>query len=143
MDNRIIVGLGEALWDCLPEGRKIGGAPANFAYHAAQFGYTSYAVSAVGKDALGDETIEALKANGLNVEMPCIAYYENEIPRAIKEGKLTDKDIDEAVSYILRTILYYETRKDPQEYTTNVIASDKHIAVAKKAAREMTTMLDK
>ena len=60
MDNRIIVGLGEALWDCLPEGRKIGGAPANFAYHAAQFGYTSYAVSAVCKDALGDETIVAL-----------------------------------------------------------------------------------
>ena len=84
--------------------------------------------------------VESVKA-GLNVEMPCIAYYENEIPRAIKEGKLTDKDIDEAVSYILRTILYYETRKDPQEYTTNVIASDKHIAVAKKAAREAAVLL--
>ena len=30
--NKIIVGMGEALWDCLPEGKKIGGAPANFAY---------------------------------------------------------------------------------------------------------------
>ena len=60
MDNKIIVGLGEALWDCLPEGRKIGGAPANFAYHASQFGFDSYAVSAVGNDALGDETVEAL-----------------------------------------------------------------------------------
>lgn len=33
-----IVGIGEALWDCLPEGRKLGGAPANFAYHVGQFG---------------------------------------------------------------------------------------------------------
>ena len=30
--NNIIVGMGEALWDVLPEGKKIGGAPANFAY---------------------------------------------------------------------------------------------------------------
>ena len=35
--KRYIVGLGEALWDVLPEGRKLGGAPANFAYHAGQF----------------------------------------------------------------------------------------------------------
>ena len=70
MNNKIIVGLGEALWDCLPEGRKIGGAPANFAYHASQCGFEAYAVSAVGNDALGDETIEALKSNGLKLEMP-------------------------------------------------------------------------
>ena len=36
--NNIIVGMGEALWDVLPEGKKIGGAPANFAYHVSQFG---------------------------------------------------------------------------------------------------------
>ena len=35
--NNIIVGMGEALWDVLPEGKKIGGAPANFAYHVSQF----------------------------------------------------------------------------------------------------------
>ena len=35
----IIVGMGEALWDVLPEGKKIGGAPANFAYHVSQFGF--------------------------------------------------------------------------------------------------------
>mgnify|MGYP000771151228 FL=1 len=45
--NKIIVGMGEALWDCLPEGKKIGGAPANFAYHASQFGFDSRVVSAV------------------------------------------------------------------------------------------------
>jgi fructokinase len=53
--ERFIVGIGDALWDCLPEGRKLGGAPANFAYYMAQFGYESLAVSAVGEDSLGAE----------------------------------------------------------------------------------------
>ena len=48
MDKNIIVGLGEALWDMLPEGKKIGGAPANFAYHASQFGNEAYVASSVG-----------------------------------------------------------------------------------------------
>lgn len=39
--KQYIVGLGEALWDCLPEGKKIGGAPANFAFHVGQFGHNS------------------------------------------------------------------------------------------------------
>ena len=51
--KRTIVGLGEALWDCLPEGKKLGGAPANFAYHAGQFGFDTLAVSALGEEALG------------------------------------------------------------------------------------------
>lgn len=34
-----VIGLGEVLWDVLPEGKKLGGAPANFAYHVSQFGY--------------------------------------------------------------------------------------------------------
>ncbi|MBO7470982.1 MAG: carbohydrate kinase, partial [Bacteroidaceae bacterium] len=56
-----IVGIGEVLWDCLPEGRKLGGAPANFAYHVGQFGWQSSIVSAVGNDALGDEILQIFK----------------------------------------------------------------------------------
>ena len=56
--KQLIVGLGEALWDCLPEGRKLGGAPANFAYHTGQFGHDSLAISAVGNDVLGKETLD-------------------------------------------------------------------------------------
>ena len=48
--KQYIVGLGEALWDCLPEGKKIGGAPANFAFHVGQFGHNSLAISAIGND---------------------------------------------------------------------------------------------
>jgi len=60
-DNRfIIVGLGEILWDLLPDGKILGGAPANFAYHCKVLGADAQVVSAVGKDDLGDEIINKL-----------------------------------------------------------------------------------
>ena len=67
MDNRYVVGLGEALWDVLPEGKKLGGAPANFAYHAGQFlgSDNAIAISALGEDKLAEETIQALNEHGL------------------------------------------------------------------------------
>lgn len=99
MDNKIVVGLGEALWDCLPEGRKIGGAPANFAYHASQFGYNSYAVSAVGNDALGDETLEALKSNGLNVVMPRVDYPTGKVQVTLDEDGVATYDIKEGSAW--------------------------------------------
>lgn len=55
---RFVVGMGEVLWDMLPEGRQIGGAPTNFAFHAAQFGLESLVVSAVGNDTPGREIHE-------------------------------------------------------------------------------------
>lgn len=64
--KNLIVGMGEALWDCLPEGRKFGGAPANFAYHVGQFGWHSVVVSAVGQDPLGDEIIDIV--NNVNLD---------------------------------------------------------------------------
>ena len=51
----MIVGIGEILWDMLPSGKALGGAPANFAYHATRLGEEGWAVSAVGDDALGRE----------------------------------------------------------------------------------------
>lgn len=57
----LVVGLGEVLWDVFPDGKRLGGAPANFAYHASRQGCEGVVVSAVGKDALGRE-IEALFA---------------------------------------------------------------------------------
>lgn len=84
--------------------------------------------------------VESVKA-GMDIEMPCIAYYEKELPKALEEGRITMEDIDEAVRYIVRTILYYETRKDPQRYEPSVIASLEHIQVAKRAAREAAVLL--
>lgn len=50
---------------CIAEGKKIGGAPANFAYHVSQFGFDSRVVSAVGRDELGDEILKVFKEKNL------------------------------------------------------------------------------
>ena len=99
MENKIIAGLGEALWDCLPEGRKIGGAPANFAYHASQFGFDAYAVSAVGTDELGDETIEALKGNGLKMVMPRVEFPTGQVKVTLDEDGVATYDIKEGSAW--------------------------------------------
>ena len=74
-DNLVFVGIGEALWDVLPTGKKVGGAPANFAFHASQFGgVEAYAISALGKDALGDELESELKKSGLGLILPRVDF---------------------------------------------------------------------
>lgn len=62
-----IVGLGELLWDCLPEGKKLGGAPANFAYHANLLGNRGIVATRIGADALGNDAISILENAGLDV----------------------------------------------------------------------------
>jgi fructokinase len=60
-----IVGLGELLWDLLPSGRQLGGAPANFAYCSNLLGDTGVVVSRVGGDQLGNDSRESLVTFGL------------------------------------------------------------------------------
>lgn len=72
--DRYIVGMGEALWDCLPDGRKIGGAPANFAYHVKQFGFKSLAISAIGNDQLGAEIVEKFNQRNLEHLLETVDY---------------------------------------------------------------------
>lgn len=74
MKHDYIIGLGEVLWDMLPEGRKIGGAPANFAWHMAQFGYDAMAVSAVGRDADGETILRDFAERGLQAELARVDY---------------------------------------------------------------------
>src|ERR1700686_515665 len=61
-----IVGLGELLWDLLPAGKQLGGAPANFAYLTTLLGDEGIAASRVGRDDLGDEAIRRLKQLGVS-----------------------------------------------------------------------------
>lgn len=58
MSKKVIVGIGEILWDMLPTGKALGGAPANFAYHASRLGEEGWAVSAIGDDPLGAEIMD-------------------------------------------------------------------------------------
>lgn len=69
-----VIGIGEALFDVLPEGKKLGGAPANFAYHVSQFGLNSCAVSAMGDDELGKELEKELNDHHLNYQIEKVAY---------------------------------------------------------------------
>lgn len=58
--GHIVVGLGEILWDLLPQGKQLGGAPANFAYMSNLLGHSGIVASSVGADALGGEVREKL-----------------------------------------------------------------------------------
>lgn len=69
--KRIIVGLGEILWDVFPSGKVLGGAPANFAYHINQAGHEGYVISAIGDDNLGSEIMDSLA----NKNMPHIIQH--------------------------------------------------------------------
>ncbi len=64
--KKVIVGIGEILWDMLPAGKSLGGAPANFAYHSACLGAEAWAVSAIGDDPLGHEILDVLKTKQLH-----------------------------------------------------------------------------
>ncbi|HRH43777.1 MAG TPA: carbohydrate kinase, partial [Pyrinomonadaceae bacterium] len=61
-----IIGLGEILWDCLPAGRQLGGAPANFAYTSNQLGNNGIVLSRVGNDDFGKEVLEQLQIKNLS-----------------------------------------------------------------------------
>jgi fructokinase len=60
-----IMGIGEVLWDLLPSGAQMGGAPANFAYHARALGAEAQVISRVGNDALGREILGRFERMGL------------------------------------------------------------------------------
>lgn len=95
-----VAGIGELLWDCLPTGKQLGGAPCNFAYHAMQAGCESFVISAVGNDALGDEIKDVVK--NLNLSLKCI--QTNEFPTstvtvALDENGHPDYTIHESVAW--------------------------------------------
>jgi fructokinase len=68
LKSQVVVGLGELIWDTFPEGRRLGGAPSNFAYVSRLLGNEAAVASRVGRDALGDEAVERLGRAGLSTE---------------------------------------------------------------------------
>ncbi|MFN0080271.1 MAG: carbohydrate kinase family protein [Prosthecobacter sp.] len=69
MSKPRILSCGEVLWDLFPDGARFGGAPANFACHAAILGGEVSMLSAVGNDARGDEAIAILKGFGMDTSL--------------------------------------------------------------------------
>ena len=99
MNNNVVVGMGEALWDVLPEGKKIGGAPANFAYHVSQSGMPSCGASAVGNDALGYEIIENFTSKGLNHLIEKVPYPTGTVQVEIDQAGIPQYEIKENVAW--------------------------------------------
>ena len=95
----IVVGMGEALFDCLPEGKKIGGAPANFAYHVSQFGFKSCVVSAVGNDEDGDEIMRIFNQRGLNTQIERVAFPTGTVQVTLDEKGIPSYEIKKGVAW--------------------------------------------
>lgn len=99
--KQYVVGLGEILWDVLPEGKKLGGAPANFAYHAGQFlgMENTIAISALGDDKLAEETLDVLKEHNQNALLPRVPYPTGTVQVQLDDQGIPTYDIKENVAW--------------------------------------------
>lgn len=86
MTKPTVLSLGELLWDMLPTGKRAGGAPVNFIYHASMNGAEGVAISAVGEDELGDELLAATQAAGINSMIQRNAWPTGTVDVALKNG---------------------------------------------------------
>lgn len=97
--KNIVVGIGEALWDVLPEGKKIGGAPANFAYNISQFGFESRVISAVGDDKFGNEILKSFDDKELKYLIERVPYPTGTVQVELDEAGVPCYDIKENVAW--------------------------------------------
>ncbi|MCX6225830.1 MAG: carbohydrate kinase [Bacteroidia bacterium] len=83
----LVAGVGEFLWDMLPSGKQLGGAPCNFAFHAMRAGCECYVISAIGRDDLGNELITTVNRLGL----PDDYIQQNSFPTSTVTIKLNEQ----------------------------------------------------
>ena len=86
MTKPIVLSLGEILWDMLPSGKRAGGAPVNFAYHAMMNGVEGYAASAVGEDELGDELLDEAQKAGIHAVIQRNAWPTSTVEVTLRNG---------------------------------------------------------
>lgn len=98
MEN-YIVGLGEILFDCLPDGKKLGGAPANFAYHVSQLGLNGIAVSAIGDDEDGKQVLEELGSRTLKTHLETVDFPTGTVQVTLSGNGIPQYDICLGVAY--------------------------------------------
>ena len=89
MNKLKVIAIGEIVWDCLPAGKQLGGAPLNFAFFAKELGAESYVVSAVGKDILADEALDKASETGVNLDH----VQHNDLPTSRVMVTLDDKGV--------------------------------------------------
>ena len=94
-----IVGLGEILFDCLPTGKKLGGAPANFAYNVSQLGFNGIAVSAIGNDPDGRQIQHQLSQHSFKTHLETVDYPTGTVQVTLTSGGIPHYDIKLGVAY--------------------------------------------
>ena len=97
--GKYVIGLGEALWDMLPEGKKLGGAPANFAYHVRQFGLEGIAVSAIGHDTLGEEIVEDFEVHQLPYNLSRVDFPTGTVQVTLDQKGVPQYEIKTGVAW--------------------------------------------
>lgn len=95
----LVIGIGELLWDIFPDQKKMGGAPANFAYHVAKLGIESFVISSVGNDDLGDELIKILDKSGLHYDVQRSEYPTGTVQVELNENGIPQYKICEPVAW--------------------------------------------
>lgn len=98
-NKKLVVGMGELLFDVFPTGKKIGGAPVNFAYHVGQLGIESLAISAVGNDELGREIMDILQEKRINNIVPLVAEPTGTVQVTLDEKGVPSYEICEGVAW--------------------------------------------
>jgi fructokinase len=94
-----VIGIGEILWDLLPEGKKLGGAPANFAVHARQMGLNAGIISAVGNDNLGTEILRIIREKKLVDMIQTNNKSTGTVSVSLSEDGIPDYVIHEEVAW--------------------------------------------
>ena len=97
-NHPLIVGIGELLWDRLPTGNRIGGAPANVVYHASSLGADGYVISAVGKDKLGDDILKEISSTKLHACIEQVDYPTGTVHVSLSGG-MPEYNIVEQVAW--------------------------------------------
>ena len=118
MNGKVVVGIGEALWDVLPEGKKLGGAPANFAYHVSQFGLNSCVVSAVGNDDLGKEIVKKFRDKSLHDVVETVPFPTGTVLVTLDSNGIPNYEIKETVAW--DNIPYTSKLEELAKYTCAV-----------------------
>ncbi len=100
MDKKFyVIGMGELLWDMLPDGKQLGGAPANFAYHAQQMGAKGAILSAVGNDALGNEICENIEKLNIDSLISRVDFPTGTVAVSLNDNGIPTYDIVENVAW--------------------------------------------
>ncbi len=116
-EPHLILGIGELLWDVLPNGMRLGGAPANFAVMAGRLGNRAAILSRIGRDELGRQAIDRL--DPMPVEIGFL-----EVDAAYETGRVTVSFVDGEPHYTIHQPAAWDFLKLSDEWVRLVARAD-------------------